>query len=173
MPTHVCSRLRLYFSLPFSGLKAALRRWQICQCQQTAVFAAAGSGHTHSVTHTHAAHTHSAVGIFIRDGKTPIHPNYCFFSSAGVCSFWPLWDPVTLQSPYTTGQNAGTTPLVYSPPTQPMNAQPQSRPVSAYDFKILACHTSIEMHPYCQVLCCCLQCGLWWSVGAAVSIWFI
>ncbi|KAI4881286.1 hypothetical protein NFI96_032553 [Prochilodus magdalenae] len=31
-------------------------------------------------------------------------------------------------SPYTAGQNAGTTPLVYSPPTQPMNAQPQSRP---------------------------------------------
>ncbi|XP_066528771.1 eukaryotic translation initiation factor 4 gamma 3 isoform X4 [Hoplias malabaricus] len=30
-------------------------------------------------------------------------------------------------SPY-TGQNACTTPLVYSPPTQPMNAQPQSRP---------------------------------------------
>ncbi|XP_016135657.1 eukaryotic translation initiation factor 4 gamma 3-like [Sinocyclocheilus grahami] len=39
-----------------------------------------------------------------------------------------LSDPVTLQSPYTPGQNAGTTPLVYSPPTQPMNAQPQSRP---------------------------------------------
>ncbi|XP_067302400.1 eukaryotic translation initiation factor 4 gamma 3 isoform X3 [Pseudorasbora parva] len=31
-------------------------------------------------------------------------------------------------SPYTPGQNAGTTSLVYSPPTQPMNAQPQSRP---------------------------------------------
>ncbi|XP_017565077.1 eukaryotic translation initiation factor 4 gamma 3 isoform X5 [Pygocentrus nattereri] len=31
-------------------------------------------------------------------------------------------------SPYAAGQNAGTTPLVYSPPTQPMNAQPQSRP---------------------------------------------
>ncbi|XP_036388416.1 eukaryotic translation initiation factor 4 gamma 3 isoform X4 [Megalops cyprinoides] len=31
-------------------------------------------------------------------------------------------------SPYTSGQNAGTTQLVYSPPTQPMNAQPQSRP---------------------------------------------
>uniref|UniRef100_A0A8C2BFA6 Eukaryotic translation initiation factor 4 gamma, 3b n=1 Tax=Cyprinus carpio TaxID=7962 RepID=A0A8C2BFA6_CYPCA len=31
-------------------------------------------------------------------------------------------------SPYTLGQNAGTTPLVYSSPTQPMNAQPQSRP---------------------------------------------
>nr|XP_015192555.1 PREDICTED: eukaryotic translation initiation factor 4 gamma 3 isoform X3 [Lepisosteus oculatus] len=31
-------------------------------------------------------------------------------------------------SPYTSGQNAGTTPLVYPPPTQPMNAQPQTRP---------------------------------------------
>uniref|UniRef100_A0A3B3Y4D3 Eukaryotic translation initiation factor 4 gamma, 3a n=1 Tax=Poecilia mexicana TaxID=48701 RepID=A0A3B3Y4D3_9TELE len=31
-------------------------------------------------------------------------------------------------SPYNTGQNAGSTPLVYSPQTQPMNAQPQSRP---------------------------------------------
>ncbi|XP_030624145.1 eukaryotic translation initiation factor 4 gamma 3 isoform X1 [Chanos chanos] len=31
-------------------------------------------------------------------------------------------------SPYNPGQNAGTTPLVYSPPAQPMNAQPQSRP---------------------------------------------
>ncbi|XP_052449626.1 eukaryotic translation initiation factor 4 gamma 3 isoform X2 [Carassius gibelio] len=30
--------------------------------------------------------------------------------------------------PYTPGQNAGTTPLVYSSPTQPMNTQPQSRP---------------------------------------------
>ncbi|KAK7132262.1 hypothetical protein R3I93_018728 [Phoxinus phoxinus] len=29
---------------------------------------------------------------------------------------------------YTPGQNAGTTPLVYSSPNQPMNAQPQSRP---------------------------------------------
>ncbi|XP_057176111.1 eukaryotic translation initiation factor 4 gamma 3 isoform X2 [Triplophysa rosa] len=31
-------------------------------------------------------------------------------------------------SSYTPGQNAGTTPLVYTQPTQPMNAQPQSRP---------------------------------------------
>uniref|UniRef100_A0A9R1SNR2 Eukaryotic translation initiation factor 4 gamma, 3b n=2 Tax=Cyprinus carpio TaxID=7962 RepID=A0A9R1SNR2_CYPCA len=36
--------------------------------------------------------------------------------------------PGLSQSPYTLGQNAGTTPLVYSSPTQPMNAQPQSRP---------------------------------------------
>ncbi|KAL4622508.1 eukaryotic translation initiation factor 4 gamma 3-like [Arapaima gigas] len=39
--------------------------------------------------------------------------------------------PGLSQSPYSSGQNAGTTPLVYSPQTQPMNAQPQSRPVSA------------------------------------------
>ncbi|KAI5095655.1 eukaryotic translation initiation factor 4 gamma 3 isoform X5, partial [Silurus meridionalis] len=31
-------------------------------------------------------------------------------------------------SPYTSGQNAGTAPLVYSPQTQPMNIPPQSRP---------------------------------------------
>uniref|UniRef100_A0A8C9RYQ0 Eukaryotic translation initiation factor 4 gamma 3 n=1 Tax=Scleropages formosus TaxID=113540 RepID=A0A8C9RYQ0_SCLFO len=31
-------------------------------------------------------------------------------------------------SPYPSGQNAGATPLVYSPPTQPMNTQPPSRP---------------------------------------------
>uniref|UniRef100_A0A3Q3WIT3 Uncharacterized protein n=1 Tax=Mola mola TaxID=94237 RepID=A0A3Q3WIT3_MOLML len=31
-------------------------------------------------------------------------------------------------SPYNAGQNAGSAPLVYSPQTQPMNAQPQSRP---------------------------------------------
>uniref|UniRef100_A0A6Q2WQ89 Uncharacterized protein n=1 Tax=Esox lucius TaxID=8010 RepID=A0A6Q2WQ89_ESOLU len=31
-------------------------------------------------------------------------------------------------SPYTTGQNAGSAPLVYSPQTQQLNAQPQSRP---------------------------------------------
>ncbi|XP_051947205.1 eukaryotic translation initiation factor 4 gamma 3-like isoform X4 [Xyrauchen texanus] len=31
-------------------------------------------------------------------------------------------------SPYTPGQNACTTPIVYSSPTQPMNTQPQSRP---------------------------------------------
>ncbi|KAG7478452.1 hypothetical protein MATL_G00080790 [Megalops atlanticus] len=32
------------------------------------------------------------------------------------------------QSPYATGQNAGSAPLVYSPQGQPMNAQPQTRP---------------------------------------------
>ncbi|XP_044205757.1 eukaryotic translation initiation factor 4 gamma 3 isoform X2 [Thunnus albacares] len=31
-------------------------------------------------------------------------------------------------SPYNPGQNAGSAPLVYAPQTQPMNAQPQSRP---------------------------------------------
>ncbi|XP_041638609.1 eukaryotic translation initiation factor 4 gamma 3 isoform X3 [Cheilinus undulatus] len=31
-------------------------------------------------------------------------------------------------TPYNPGQNAGSAPLVYSPQTQPMNAQPQSRP---------------------------------------------
>ncbi|KAK1901453.1 Eukaryotic translation initiation factor 4 gamma 3 [Dissostichus eleginoides] len=31
-------------------------------------------------------------------------------------------------SPYNPGLNAGSAPLVYSPQTQPMNAQPQSRP---------------------------------------------
>uniref|UniRef100_A0A8C9RA48 Eukaryotic translation initiation factor 4 gamma 3 n=1 Tax=Scleropages formosus TaxID=113540 RepID=A0A8C9RA48_SCLFO len=36
------------------------------------------------------------------------------------------WEPSS--SPYSTGQNAGTAPLVYSPQTQPMNAQAQSRP---------------------------------------------
>nr|XP_046168178.1 eukaryotic translation initiation factor 4 gamma 3-like isoform X11 [Oncorhynchus gorbuscha] len=34
------------------------------------------------------------------------------------------------QSPYTTGQNSGSAPLVYSPQTQQMNTQPQSRPSS-------------------------------------------
>ncbi|XP_047203196.1 eukaryotic translation initiation factor 4 gamma 3 isoform X4 [Girardinichthys multiradiatus] len=34
-------------------------------------------------------------------------------------------------SPYNAGQNTVSTPLVYSPQTQPMNAQPQSRPASA------------------------------------------
>uniref|UniRef100_A0A8C8ITY1 Eukaryotic translation initiation factor 4 gamma, 3a n=1 Tax=Oncorhynchus tshawytscha TaxID=74940 RepID=A0A8C8ITY1_ONCTS len=33
-------------------------------------------------------------------------------------------------SPYTTGQNSGSAPLVYSPQTQQMNTQPQSRPSS-------------------------------------------
>ncbi|XP_018606133.2 eukaryotic translation initiation factor 4 gamma 3 isoform X3 [Scleropages formosus] len=36
--------------------------------------------------------------------------------------------PGLSQSPYPSGQNAGATPLVYSPPTQPMNTQPPSRP---------------------------------------------
>ncbi|KAI1892495.1 hypothetical protein AGOR_G00134190 [Albula goreensis] len=36
--------------------------------------------------------------------------------------------PGLSQTPYPSGQNAATTQLVYSPPTQPMNAQPQSRP---------------------------------------------
>uniref|UniRef100_A0AAQ4QE26 Eukaryotic translation initiation factor 4 gamma 3 n=1 Tax=Gasterosteus aculeatus aculeatus TaxID=481459 RepID=A0AAQ4QE26_GASAC len=37
-------------------------------------------------------------------------------------------------SPYNPGQNAASAPLVYSPQTQPMNAQPQSRPVSVPRF---------------------------------------
>ncbi|XP_044205764.1 eukaryotic translation initiation factor 4 gamma 3 isoform X8 [Thunnus albacares] len=36
--------------------------------------------------------------------------------------------PALSQSPYNPGQNAGSAPLVYAPQTQPMNAQPQSRP---------------------------------------------
>uniref|UniRef100_A0A8C6PCN7 Eukaryotic translation initiation factor 4 gamma 3 n=1 Tax=Nothobranchius furzeri TaxID=105023 RepID=A0A8C6PCN7_NOTFU len=36
--------------------------------------------------------------------------------------------PALSQSPYNPVQNAGSAPLVYSPQTQPMNAQPQSRP---------------------------------------------
>uniref|UniRef100_A0A4W6DBS3 Eukaryotic translation initiation factor 4 gamma 3 n=1 Tax=Lates calcarifer TaxID=8187 RepID=A0A4W6DBS3_LATCA len=36
--------------------------------------------------------------------------------------------PALSQSPYNPGQNAGSAPLVYSPQTQPINAQPQSRP---------------------------------------------
>uniref|UniRef100_A0A8C9ZCF5 Eukaryotic translation initiation factor 4 gamma 3 n=1 Tax=Sander lucioperca TaxID=283035 RepID=A0A8C9ZCF5_SANLU len=36
--------------------------------------------------------------------------------------------PALSQSPYNPGQNAGSAPLVYSPQTQPMNAQQQSRP---------------------------------------------
>ncbi|XP_048879401.1 eukaryotic translation initiation factor 4 gamma 3 isoform X1 [Brienomyrus brachyistius] len=36
--------------------------------------------------------------------------------------------PGLSQSPYTPGQNVGSAPLLYSPQTQPMNAQPQSRP---------------------------------------------
>uniref|UniRef100_A0A3Q1JX47 Uncharacterized protein n=1 Tax=Anabas testudineus TaxID=64144 RepID=A0A3Q1JX47_ANATE len=36
--------------------------------------------------------------------------------------------PALSQSPYNPGQNAGSAPLVYSAQTQPMNAQPQSRP---------------------------------------------
>uniref|UniRef100_A0AAY5JZB7 Eukaryotic translation initiation factor 4 gamma, 3a n=1 Tax=Esox lucius TaxID=8010 RepID=A0AAY5JZB7_ESOLU len=39
--------------------------------------------------------------------------------------------PALSQSPYTTGQNAGSAPLVYSPQTQQLNAQPQSRPSSS------------------------------------------
>lgn len=49
------------------------------------------------------------------------------FHCSLVC-FLPLC--VSEQSPYNHGQNAGSAPLVYSPQTQPMNAQPQSRPVS-------------------------------------------
>uniref|UniRef100_A0A8C2Z4R9 Eukaryotic translation initiation factor 4 gamma 3 n=2 Tax=Cyclopterus lumpus TaxID=8103 RepID=A0A8C2Z4R9_CYCLU len=37
-------------------------------------------------------------------------------------------------SPYNPGQNAVSAPLLYSPQTQPMNAQPQSRPVSFVGF---------------------------------------
>lgn len=150
----ICAHSRLLrttplFLSPFLCLEGSVERWQICQCQQTAVFAAAGSGHTHSVTHTHAARVHSAVGILSERVKLTSILTAVFPSLPVVVLPRPLWDPVTLQSPYTPGQNAGTTSLVYSPPTQPMNAQPQSRPVSACDsmssfqFRLL-----LEMLPF-------------------------
>lgn len=52
-----CLCLSVSPSLPISLtralLKAVLRRWQICQCQQTAVYSEAGSGNSCSVTCTH------------------------------------------------------------------------------------------------------------------------
>ncbi|XP_062871620.1 eukaryotic translation initiation factor 4 gamma 3 isoform X3 [Trichomycterus rosablanca] len=48
-------------------------------------------------------------------------------SSAHLYGHPKVWEAGGV-SPYQTGQNAGTTQLVYSPPTQPMNVQPQSRP---------------------------------------------
>lgn len=50
------------------------------------------------------------------------HTKWSISFSVYLLFFW--------QSPYNPGQNAGSAPLVYSPQTQPMNAQPQSRPVS-------------------------------------------
>uniref|UniRef100_A0A9J8BEC5 Eukaryotic translation initiation factor 4 gamma, 3b n=1 Tax=Cyprinus carpio carpio TaxID=630221 RepID=A0A9J8BEC5_CYPCA len=127
----VCAHSRLHrttplFLSPFLCLEGSIERWQICQCQQTAVFAAAGSGHTHSVTHTHTAHAHTAVGILSERVKLTSILTAVYLSLP--VSTRPLSDPVTLQSPYTPGQNAGTTPLVYSSQTQPMNTQHQSRP---------------------------------------------
>ncbi|KAG9337675.1 hypothetical protein JZ751_028325 [Albula glossodonta] len=57
--------------------------------------------------------------------------------------------PGLSQTPYPSGQNAATTQLVYSPPTQPMNAQPQSRPVSGPTLKplILFCGRPDLTHP--------------------------
>lgn len=132
-PTHVRSGLRLCFSLPLSALKAALRRWQICQCQQTAVFSTAGSGRAHSVTHTPAARTEIFTG---RQKRTPFLTAVSS-SLPVVCPLLPLRDPVTLQPQYTPIQNAVTTPVVFTQQTQPMNAQPQSRPVSARDYMIV------------------------------------
>uniref|UniRef100_A0A4W4F1D7 Eukaryotic translation initiation factor 4 gamma 3 n=1 Tax=Electrophorus electricus TaxID=8005 RepID=A0A4W4F1D7_ELEEL len=53
-------------------------------------------------------------------------------------------------SPYTAGQNAGTTPLVYSPPTQPMNAQPQSRPHTPRGSVTLALLSQFFQRPQMQ-----------------------
>ncbi len=170
----VCAHSRLHrttplFLSPLLCLEGSIERWQICQCQQTAVFAAAGSGHTHSVTHTHAAHTHSAVGILSE--RVKFTSVLTAVSLSLPVSTRPHLDPVTLQSPYTLGQNAGTTPLVYSPPTQPMNAQPQSRPVSACDsMSSFQIRLLLEMLTFCWVLCCCLWCGLWSLVGAVYMV---
>jgi len=88
---------------------------------------------THSLCHPHSRSTRSlSCGDFIREGNIHIRPNYSFSFPAGLYST-SLGPRDTLQSPYTPGQNAGATPLVYSPQTQPMNTQPQSRPVSACD----------------------------------------
>ncbi len=84
---------------------------------------------TLTLSPTLTQHTaHSAVGILSE--RVTFTSVLTTVSLSLPVSTWPHLDPVTLQSPYTPGQNASATPLVYSPQTQPMNAQPQSRPVS-------------------------------------------
>ncbi|TRY96654.1 hypothetical protein DNTS_024268 [Danionella cerebrum] len=129
----------------------ALRRWQICQCQQTAVFAARGSGQTLSVARTHAAHAHSAGGILSeRVCNVHIRPNAVSSFVSPLVPHRPLGDPVTQQSPYTPGQNAGTTPLVYSPQSQAMNAQPQSRPLLYGGARL--CHAPLLVYMFVVII---------------------
>ncbi|KAI1890557.1 hypothetical protein AGOR_G00154910 [Albula goreensis] len=51
-------------------------------------------------------------------------------AAAHPCRFRKGWE-TGAGSPYASGQNAGSAPLVYSPQTQAMNVQPQSRPFAA------------------------------------------
>uniref|UniRef100_A0A8B9JNF9 Eukaryotic translation initiation factor 4 gamma, 3b n=1 Tax=Astyanax mexicanus TaxID=7994 RepID=A0A8B9JNF9_ASTMX len=58
----------------------------------------------------------------------PGHASSPGLSQVSVSTFSEYRKLQSWQTPLKYSQNAGTTPLVYSPPTQPMNAQPQSRP---------------------------------------------
>ncbi|XP_070814343.1 eukaryotic translation initiation factor 4 gamma 3 isoform X5 [Chaetodon trifascialis] len=65
-------------------------------------------------------------------GTPPGHAHSAALSQVSVPTASPYRYPKGWEagggSPYNPGQNAGSAPLVYSPQTQPMNAQPQSRP---------------------------------------------
>uniref|UniRef100_A0A3Q3RLJ0 Eukaryotic translation initiation factor 4 gamma, 3a n=1 Tax=Mastacembelus armatus TaxID=205130 RepID=A0A3Q3RLJ0_9TELE len=65
-------------------------------------------------------------------GTPPSHAHSPALSQVSVPTASPYRYPKGWEagggSPYNPGQNAGSAPLVYSPQTQPMNAQPQSRP---------------------------------------------
>lgn len=86
----VCTHSRLHrttplFLSPFLCLEVSVEMADLSVSADCGLFAAAGSGHTHSVTHTHAARSLSC-GDFIREGKIHIRPNCCFSFSADLYS---------------------------------------------------------------------------------------
>uniref|UniRef100_A0A671N823 Eukaryotic translation initiation factor 4 gamma 3-like n=1 Tax=Sinocyclocheilus anshuiensis TaxID=1608454 RepID=A0A671N823_9TELE len=76
-------------------------------------------GHDLSKIHPNLAGTPSghATSPALSQVSVPAAPSYRFLKS------WETGGP-----PYNPTQNAGSAPLVYSPQTQPMNIQPQTRP---------------------------------------------
>ncbi|KAG1949716.1 eukaryotic translation initiation factor 4 gamma 3 isoform X2 [Pimephales promelas] len=77
-------------------------------------------GHDLSKTHPNLAGTPPghAPSQALSQVSVPAGPSYRFFKA---------WETSGAPS-YNPAQNAGSTPLVYSPQTQPMNVQPQTRP---------------------------------------------
>lgn len=147
----VCAHSRLHrttplFLSPFLCLEVSVEMADLSVSADRSV--CSGREWTHSLCHPHSRSTLTQLwGFYQRVKFTSV---LTAVSLSLLISTRPHLDPVTLQSPYTPGQNAGTTTLVYSPPTQPMNAQTQIRPVSACDsMSSFQIRLLLEMLPFC------------------------